>query len=45
MFSALLQICKSSPEEVLEQIETMMELFSFRDTWDPVNKLFNFGGV
>nr|XP_018897867.1 PREDICTED: protein mahjong isoform X4 [Bemisia tabaci] len=40
-----LQICKSSPEEVLEQIETMMELFSFRDTWDPVNKLFNFGGI
>nr|XP_018897865.1 PREDICTED: protein mahjong isoform X2 [Bemisia tabaci] len=39
------KICKSSPEEVLEQIETMMELFSFRDTWDPVNKLFNFGGI
>lgn len=37
--------CKSSPEEVQEQICTLLELMSFRAHWQPVDELMRLGGI
>lgn len=36
---------KSTPEEVQEQVETLLQLMSFRASWAPVDGLLHLGGV
>uniref|UniRef100_A0A1B6HVS0 DDB1- and CUL4-associated factor 1 n=1 Tax=Homalodisca liturata TaxID=320908 RepID=A0A1B6HVS0_9HEMI len=36
---------KSSPEDVQEQINTLLELMSFRAQWTPVDELMRLGGI
>lgn len=36
---------KSTPEEIQEQVETLLELMSFRANWPPVDELLRLGGV
>uniref|UniRef100_A0A146LRX2 DDB1-and CUL4-associated factor-like 1 n=1 Tax=Lygus hesperus TaxID=30085 RepID=A0A146LRX2_LYGHE len=37
--------CKSSPEQEREQINTLLELMSFRASWPPVDELLRLGGI
>ncbi|KAK4878446.1 hypothetical protein RN001_010952 [Aquatica leii] len=37
--------CKSSPEEVQQQIETLLQLMPFRSHWQPVDQLHKLGGI
>lgn len=39
------QATKSTPEEVQEQVETLLQLMSFRANWPPVDELLRLGGV
>ncbi|XP_054275283.1 protein mahjong-like isoform X2 [Macrosteles quadrilineatus] len=36
---------KSSPEEVAEQINTLLDLMTFRASWQPVDELIRLGGI
>ncbi|XP_075228537.1 lisH and WD40 domain-containing protein mahjong isoform X6 [Lycorma delicatula] len=36
---------KSSPEEIEEQITTLLQLMSFRASWPPVDELMRLGGI
>lgn len=45
MFLTFIQAFKSSPEEVQEQINTLLELMTFRAQWQPVDELMRLGGV
>lgn len=37
--------CKSSPEEVQQQLETLLQLMPFRAHWQPVDQLMKLGGI
>ncbi|KAF5284193.1 hypothetical protein FQR65_LT00193 [Abscondita terminalis] len=37
--------CKSSPEEVQQQIETLLQLMPFRTHWQPVDQIYKLGGI
>ncbi|KAB0791614.1 hypothetical protein PPYR_03414 [Photinus pyralis] len=37
--------CKSSPDEVQQQIETLLQLMPFRSHWQPVDYLHKLGGI
>lgn len=39
------QACKSSPEEVQEQIDTLLQHMPFRGHWTPVDQLLKLGGI
>lgn len=39
------QASRSSPEDVQEQIQTVLELMSFQAQWQPVDELMRLGGV
>lgn len=40
-----LQACKSSAEEVQQQIETLLQCMPFRGHWAPVDQLIKLGGI
>jgi len=45
IFCSVFQASKSSPEEVQEQVETLLELMSFRAHWQPADELLRLGGI